>query len=116
MKNSTIACAWRGEKVFQARARARKSKDQPYRFAVFGDCGAGTPEERAVAYQTYKARPDFVFIPGDIVYSRGRISEYRTKYFPISMPRTPLPRLARRCCGRRCSSRPRAITMSPNPT
>jgi hypothetical protein len=72
-----------GEKVFQARARARKSKNQPYRFAVFGDCGAGTPEESAVAYQTYKTRPDFVFIPGDIVYSRGRISEYRTKYFPI---------------------------------
>src|SRR5262245_8991285 len=72
-----------GEQVFEARARARKTKDQPYRFVAFGDCGAGTPESREVAFQAYQAKPDFVFIPGDIVYSRGRISEYRTKYFPV---------------------------------
>ncbi|MEP6539645.1 MAG: metallophosphoesterase [Bryobacteraceae bacterium] len=29
------------------------------------------------------AKPDFVFIPGDIVYSRGQASEYMLKYFPI---------------------------------
>ncbi|HTM49821.1 MAG TPA: metallophosphoesterase [Bryobacteraceae bacterium] len=74
----------RNEKpVFESRAIARKSRNQPYRFVVFGDCAAGTPESRAVAYQAYKAKPDFVFIPGDIVYSRGRISEYRTKFFPV---------------------------------
>jgi len=74
----------RAEKsVFQARGRARKTRDQPYRVAIFGDCAAGTPEERAVAYQVYQAKPDFVFIPGDIVYSKGLISEYRTKYFPV---------------------------------
>ena len=72
-----------GEIVFQARARARKSKRQSYRIAIFGDCAQGTPEQRAVAYQVYKAKPDFVFIPGDIVYTRGLISEYRTNYFPI---------------------------------
>src|SRR6266542_3384736 len=47
------------QSVFQARARARKTNDQPYRFAVFGDCAAGTPEERAVAYQVYQVKPDF---------------------------------------------------------
>jgi 3',5'-cyclic AMP phosphodiesterase CpdA len=77
--------------VFQARARARKTNGQPYRFAVFGDCGAGTPEENAVAYQVYQAKPDFVFIPGDIVYSRGRISEYRTKFFPVYNAATASP-------------------------
>ena len=71
------------EQVFEARARARKTPDQPYRFVVFGDCAAGTPEQRAIAYQAYRAKPDFVFIPGDIVYTRGLISEYRTKYFPV---------------------------------
>src|SRR5262249_17039034 len=30
----------------------------------------------------YLAKPDFIFIPGDIVYGSGRISEYRTKFFP----------------------------------
>jgi acid phosphatase type 7 len=74
----------RGEQsVFEARARARKSKDQPYRFVVFGDCAQDTPEQRAVAYQAYQAKPDFVFIPGDIVYGKGLISEYRVKYFPV---------------------------------
>ena len=86
----------RGEQVFEARARARKTKDQPYRFAVFGDCGAGTPESREIAFQAYQAKPDFVFLPGDIVYTRGRISEYRTKYFPvynasIASPQTGAP-------------------------
>jgi 3',5'-cyclic AMP phosphodiesterase CpdA len=72
-----------GETVFQARARARKSERQQYRIAIFGDCAQGTPEQRAVAYQVYQAEPDFVFIPGDIVYTRGLISEYRANYFPV---------------------------------
>jgi acid phosphatase type 7 len=71
-----------GKPVFDATGRARKSADQPFRFALFGDCGQGTPAENAVAYQAYLAKPDFIFIPGDIVYSSGRIIEYRTKFFP----------------------------------
>src|SRR5262249_27029462 len=55
---------------------------QPFRFVLFGDCGQGTPAENAVALQAFLAKPDFVFIPGDIVYGSGRISEYRTKFFP----------------------------------
>ncbi len=71
-----------GKSVFEAKGRTRKSATQPYRFVLFGDCGQGTPSEAAVAYQAYLARPDFIFIPGDIVYSSGRISEYRHKFFP----------------------------------
>ncbi len=71
-----------GKPVFDATARARKSDGQPFRFALFGDCGQGTPSENAIAYRAYLAKPDFVFIPGDIVYGSGRISEYRTKFFP----------------------------------
>src|SRR5262245_59427744 len=52
----------KGEQVFESRARARKSRNQPYRFVVFGDCGAGTPASREVAFQAYQAKPDFVFI------------------------------------------------------
>jgi 3',5'-cyclic AMP phosphodiesterase CpdA len=68
--------------VFDASAHARKSTRQAYRFALFGDCGQGTPAENAIAYQAYLAKPDFIFIPGDIVYGAGRISEYRTRFFP----------------------------------
>jgi 3',5'-cyclic AMP phosphodiesterase CpdA len=71
-----------GKPVFDATAHARKSEGQPFRFALFGDCGQGTPSENAIAYQAYLAKPDFVFIPGDIVYGSGRISEYRTRFFP----------------------------------
>ena len=72
-----------GEPVFSARSHAPVAGDQPYRFVVFGDCGANTSEQRAIAYQAYQAHPDFVLITGDIVYDRGRISEYHEKFWPI---------------------------------
>jgi hypothetical protein len=71
-----------GKPVFDAKGRARKAATDPYRFVLFGDCGQGTPAENAVAYQAYLAKPDFFFVPGDIVYSAGRISEYRAKFYP----------------------------------
>ncbi|MBI3207280.1 MAG: metallophosphoesterase [Candidatus Solibacter usitatus] len=72
-----------GKVVFESAATARKAANQPYRFAVFGDCAQGTAEQKAIAYQTFQTKPDFVAIAGDIVYSKGLISEYRQKYFPI---------------------------------
>jgi hypothetical protein len=72
-----------GKAVFQAEARAPKAADQPHRFVVFGDCGADTTEERAIAFRTFLSKPDFVMITGDIVYGKGLISEYRTKFWPI---------------------------------
>jgi hypothetical protein len=71
-----------GKTVFDAKGRARKPATQSYRFVTFGDCAAGTPDEKDIAAQTIKQDPDFVFIPGDIVYTRGRIAEYREKFFP----------------------------------
>jgi 3',5'-cyclic AMP phosphodiesterase CpdA len=72
-----------GEQVFQAEGPAPKAADQPYRFVAFGDCGAGTPEQKLIAHRAYLEKPDFVLIPGDIVYSRGRVSEYREKFWPV---------------------------------
>jgi acid phosphatase type 7 len=72
-----------GEVVFTAEGRTPKAAGQPYRFVVFGDGGAGTAEERAVAYEAHRARPDFLLIAGDIVYTRGRIREYREKFWPV---------------------------------
>ncbi len=87
-----------GSPVFAATARARKAANQSYRFAVFGDCGAGSAAERAIAYQAWRAHPDFVFIPGDIVYMHGRGAEYRENFFPIynageASPKTGAPLL-----------------------
>ncbi len=72
-----------GELVFTSEARAAKAGDQPYRFVAFGDCGAGTAEQKPLALRAYKEKPDLVIIPGDIVYERGLTSDYRTKFWPV---------------------------------
>ena len=71
-----------GKPVFDAKGRARKAVNQSFRFVAFGDCGAATPSQKAIAGQTLKQNPDLVFIPGDMVYTRGEIAEYRQKFFP----------------------------------
>jgi hypothetical protein len=108
-----------GKPVFEASARARKPAGQPFRFVLFGDCGQGTPSENAVAYQAYLAKPDFVFIPGDIVYSSGRISEYRDRFYPTynadepgATIGAPLLRSLHCCAGQ---SRHRAEQLQPLP-
>jgi Icc-related predicted phosphoesterase len=72
-----------GETVFTAKGKTRAAADQPYRFVVTGDTGADTEQERRVVYQIHRAQPDFFVVAGDIVYTTGRMSEYRQKYFPI---------------------------------
>ena len=72
-----------GVVVFTARGKARAAADQPYHFVVTGDTGADTAQERRVVYQISRVQPDFLTIAGDLVYSAGRMSEYRQKYFPI---------------------------------
>ncbi len=73
-----------GDKVvFTANGKARKAFDQPYRIALAGDIGAGSPGEKRVAFEINKMKPDLFIVPGDIVYPFGRVSEYLNKFFPI---------------------------------
>lgn len=67
---------------FKASVTAPKSDSQPYRFAVFGDCGVAGAEQAEVAYQTYLSKPDMVVLTGDLVYGSGLVSQYRTNFFP----------------------------------
>lgn len=71
-----------GAEVAGGSFMAPKGKDQPYRFAVFGDCGIDTPAQGQIADRTLEARPDFLVMTGDLVYQRGRISEYRKNFWP----------------------------------
>lgn len=80
-----------GTPVFAARARARRGASEAHRFVAVGDTGAGNDAERKIVYQMSLARPDFVFITGDIVYERGRASEYRKNYFPVYNAETASP-------------------------
>jgi hypothetical protein len=79
--------------VFSATTRARKSEKQAHRFVATGDCAANTDGQRAIASRIVDTKPDFAIVSGDIVYSRGRIAEYRQKYYPIyNSDTTPLLR------------------------
>lgn len=77
--------------VFSARGKARSPGDQAYRFAVTGDTGANTAQEKRIVYQIDRSGPDFVAIAGDIVYSTGRMREYREKFFPFYNAETASP-------------------------
>lgn len=72
-----------GKEVFASSAMSRKDKTANSRTVIFGDTAADTSGQRAVAYYSLKEQPDMVFIPGDIVYSRGRVSEYQEKFWPF---------------------------------
>lgn len=69
--------------VFESTGLARKSKDAPYSFDVFGDFGANSPGQKQIANLCFNQKPDFVVMPGDLVYPSGRYCEYLTNYFPI---------------------------------
>lgn len=81
-----------GKVVFEGSATPPRPRGKPFRFVAFGDCGAGTQEERAIAYQAYQIHPDFVFITGDIIYDRGRLSEYHDRFWPVYQAPTASPR------------------------
>ncbi len=59
-----------------------RTKKPITRFAVFGDCGQGTPQQAQIAYEVHKLNPHFVLVTGDNVYSNGLESEYRKNFFP----------------------------------
>jgi hypothetical protein len=78
--------------VFEASATAKKAPNQPFRVAIFGDCGANSNGQREVATQVFKAKPDFFLIPGDIVYRLGLYSQYLTNFFPVYNQHVPMMR------------------------
>ena len=82
-RSSRTECARERMSSSRLRHASPKAPGQSFRFVSFGDCGAGTAQQKAIAYQTYLAHPDFLMITGDIVYGRGRISEYREKFWPV---------------------------------
>jgi len=74
----------RNEQIaFASSGRARKNRSQPVRCVVMGDCGTGSLQQKQVAFQVSRTDPDFVMIPGDIVYNNGLISEYRSSFWPV---------------------------------
>jgi len=70
-----------GNQIASGSFNTRTKKSQT-RFAVFGDCGAGTMQQAKIAYQVYQQKPQFVLVTGDNVYRSGLEKEYRSNFFP----------------------------------
>jgi hypothetical protein len=76
----------------------RKPRGTKTRFVAFGDNSYGDISDRMIAYQAFKARPDFVMNTGDNVYEDGTDNEYARYFFPVynadgAAPRTGAPLL-----------------------
>ena len=78
--------------LFKGSFAAPKAANQDYTFAVFGDCGCDSVAQAQIAYQTYQSKPDMLLLTGDLVYSNGRISEYRRNFFPMYTPEVASPK------------------------
>jgi acid phosphatase type 7 len=72
-----------GKVVFNAEAKSLKSPEQSYRVAISGDLAAGTKQAGKIAYGIYRSDPDVFAIAGDIAYSQGLITDYKTKFWPV---------------------------------
>lgn len=70
-----------GAVVFEAEAQARPSGAT--RILITGDAADGSPTQAAIARAMAAAKPDAVFLAGDLVYGRGRAAEYRARFFPV---------------------------------
>lgn len=71
----------------------RKPRGVKSRFVAFGDNSYGDISDRAIAYQAYRARPDFVMNTGDNVYEGGLDNEYSRYFFPVYNAETAGQRL-----------------------
>lgn len=62
--------------------KTRASADRSMRLVLVGDMATGKPEQNGIAFQISKQKPDFLVALGDIVYSRGRVSQYLNHFWP----------------------------------
>lgn len=82
-----------GKTVAEGRVTTRKPRGQRTRFVAFGDNSYGDISDRAIAYQAYLARPDFVMNTGDNVYDGGLDNEYARYFFPVYNADVAAPRV-----------------------
>ena len=60
-----------------------RDKAEPVRAMVFGDAGAGTPEQLAVRDVVIQQAPDLVLVTGDLVYPFGSDEAYQSRFFDV---------------------------------
>jgi predicted MPP superfamily phosphohydrolase len=71
------------DKVIGSAIFTTRTKKASSRFAVFGDCGTGSTQQKAIAYQVSLQKPEFVLVTGDNVYNSGLAREYLARFFSV---------------------------------
>ncbi len=72
-----------GTTIAEGYFTTRQPRGKKIRFVAFGDNAFGEPGERAIAYEAYRAHPDFIQNTGDNVYEAGLDTEYGRYFFPV---------------------------------
>lgn len=80
-----------GDEVVGSASFWTRTKQPKTRFVAFGDCGAGTPQQAAIAYHVYQQKPQFVMVTGDLAYNNGLEREFRARFFPFYTQRQASP-------------------------
>jgi hypothetical protein len=70
-----------GELRWRVRFRTAPAGPAPFRFAVVGDTGDGSPQARALARRIRAGRPDFLVHLGDMAYPHGTADEFARRFF-----------------------------------
>ena len=66
---------------WRLRFRTAPAGPAPFRFAVVGDSGDGSPQARALARRIRAGRPDFLVHLGDMAYTHGNAEEFAHRFF-----------------------------------
>lgn len=72
-----------GEKLLEGYFTTRKGRGTPTRWVSFGDNSFGDISDRAIAFEAYNAKPDFIMNTGDLVYNSGTDGEYARYFWPV---------------------------------
>ena len=92
-RRHTYRVTCNGATVMEGYFTTRQPRGRKIRFVAFGDNSFGEISDRAIAYQAYRANPDFVMNTGDNVYNGGLTNEYERYFFPVYNADVAGPRL-----------------------
>lgn len=72
-----------GQLVFHSEGKALPVKGQSFRFVALGDIASGLQAASSISQKVYEENTNLVIITGDIVYDRGLLHEYDTRFWPV---------------------------------
>lgn len=82
-KRIAVRVLLNGEIVFTTTILLPDMRKNKCKIVCFGDFADASASGMAIATAVFREAPDLVAIAGDIVYEHGRVSEYRSHFFPV---------------------------------